>query len=103
MNRIEAALAAYMEILHAPRGSESGFTPPPSSGMRDKLWTRQLRGFWPDYQSVSIADNVNSDKRYEMTKWCKETVVQLYWYSANRDVFVFSDKQDATMFKLKWS
>lgn len=95
--RIKQALEAYRAIMMAPRPEgESGWFPPPSSQMRDKTWSKQLRWMWPEYRSVRLEDTRFSA---EKSKWCKENA-QYYWTAANEHVWYFSDISTALLFKL---
>lgn len=100
MKRIEEAKKAYIEALLQPRKEdEDSFCPPPVSTIRDKHWTRYLREHWPDFHSIKLDRHKTKDG---YTSWLKNNVKNFYWYTSNGDVFVFSNKEDAVMFKLKW-
>lgn len=97
MDRYRKALQAYKEAMTAPLSeSESGWTPPPTSGFKDKKWSQELRKMWPDYASVRLH---NSKESVSARTWCEENDV-FYWSSTSDLVWYFSKRDIAVAFKL---
>lgn len=95
--RLKEAMAAYMAVMTRPLAEgELGWSPPPVSTMRDKHWSKHLRGYWPEYTSVRVAD---IRKHSEKMQWCRENA-QFYWVAGNQAMWYFSDRNTAVMFKL---
>jgi hypothetical protein len=95
-DRIFNAMAAYKEIMSAPRKeNENGWFPPPRD-MQDKKWSKELRSLWAGYTSVRV-----DDKRFyaEKRKWSNENA-QFYWVAGNEQMWYFSDRATALLFKL---
>ena len=95
--RWQRAKEAYKAILCAPREpNEDGWTPPPSDSIRDKKWSRELRAMWPNYAGVRV-----DDTRFysEKIKWCNANA-QFYWAANNQQMWYFSEKSAALLFKL---
>ncbi|MNK56480.1 hypothetical protein D3C87_755210 [compost metagenome] len=98
--RWKEAMAAYKAVICAPkREGEDGWSPPPTSEQwRDKKWSRELRKMWPEYTSIRLEDiRFYSDK----SKWCKENA-QFYWVAGNQQMWYFSDRNSALLFKLSF-
>lgn len=97
MKRWEKAMEAYKAVLTAPKEpGEDGWTPPPSSVMKDKKWSRELRVMWPEYRSVRLT---NANNHTERKKWCRENA-EFYWVANNGLMWYFSNSQTAVLFKL---
>jgi len=95
--RWQVAMDAYKSAITAPKQEdEDGWSPPPSTTMKDKKWSRELRDMWPGYRSVRLVDT----RFYtEKMKWCKENS-QFYWVAGNQQMWYFSDVNSALLFKL---
>lgn len=98
--RFARAMEAFKSVMTEPKlEGEDGWTPPPSDTQwRDKKWSRELRKMWPGYTSIRLE---NTKFYSEKIKWCEENS-QFYWVANNQQVWYFSDRNSALLFKLSF-